>query len=89
MSLEIGEDGVLRVVETRCRACGGRRLWKNAIDGEVHCVACEPPQQVIRQKIDQQIMKKLVQRAQMKQMEDEDEEDGERQLYTLRTGKTS
>lgn len=88
MTIQIQGDQLVQI-ETRCRRCGGNRLWKDAIVREDHCVDCEPPHVIIRHLIDQQIIKRLAQRAQMKQWEDEDEDDAERQLYTLRTGKTS
>lgn len=87
--MQLRGDGTVIQTETRCRRCGGNRLWKDAIVGDAHCVQCEPPQQVIRQLIDAQILRKLAKRAQMRKMEDEDAEDELRQEYSARTGKTS
>jgi len=66
------------VTQTRCRRCGGNRLWVD-FQRELQCWDCDPPGKVYKEKLEAQRLKKLAQAAQLEGMENEDREQEERE----------
>lgn len=75
--------GDVMVTGTRCRRCGGNRLYAD-FTRELQCLDCDPPQKVFLEKFQAQRLKKLVQQAQVDKYQEEEREDERRRVHSAR-----
>lgn len=81
--LEKRADGEYRLHTAKCKRCGSDRLWVD-FERELQCLNCDPPQQVYRQKLEAQKLKRLANAAQVQKTLDEELEDHERETFIPR-----